>query len=60
MTAPGARARLSALAMHPGIERAAYVGRFGWVTIAVTSARTLKLALAFIRESYELVAKKRP
>jgi predicted DNA-binding protein (MmcQ/YjbR family) len=43
------------LLQHPAIEKAHYVGRYGWVTVTVTSRRTLDLTLALARESYDLV-----
>ena len=39
----------------PHIEIASYVGRYGWVTIAVTSRQTCRLALELIDASYERV-----
>lgn len=47
------------LVMHPNIDVAAYVGRFGWVAIQIDDEDTLELALDLIDESYELVAPKR-
>lgn len=49
----------AALIQHPNIEKAAYVGRFGWVTISVTDRETMELAEDLIDESYDLIAKKR-
>ncbi len=46
----------SRLIEHPAIEVASYVGRFGWVTIAITSRETCQLALELIDGSYERVA----
>jgi predicted DNA-binding protein (MmcQ/YjbR family) len=45
------------LTLHPQIAVAAYVGRFGWVTIDVNDEDTLGLALDLIDESYDLVGK---
>ena len=41
------------------IKVAAYVGRFGWVTVTVSDARTLKLAKTLIGRSYGAVAKRK-
>jgi predicted DNA-binding protein (MmcQ/YjbR family) len=40
---------------HPAIEVAKYVGRYGWVTIAIKNKKTLQLALALIDESYNTI-----
>ena len=40
----------------PHIRTAAYVGRFGWITVYITDADTLSLALDLVDESYELIA----
>lgn len=45
----------AALTMHPQIAVAAYVGRFGWVTVEVVDRETLDLAKDLIDESYSLV-----
>ena len=47
----------AALVELDGIEKAAYVGRFGWVTVTIADDTTLDLAKALIDESYERVAK---
>ena len=47
----------AALTMHPQIKVAAYVGRYGWVSIGVIDEDTLALAKDLADESYELVAK---
>lgn len=47
------------LVAHPNIEVAAYVGRYGWVTITINDSDTLELAQDLIDESYELVKPKR-
>ena len=44
------------LIRKPGVRVADYVGRFGWVTITVASARQLKLAKELIDNSYASVA----
>ncbi len=49
----------SRLIEHPAIEIASYVGRYGWVTIAITSRETYQLALELIDASYERVAASR-
>jgi len=48
----------SVLTMHPQISVAAYVGRYGWVTIEVNERETLELAKDLIDESYELVTRR--
>jgi predicted DNA-binding protein (MmcQ/YjbR family) len=45
----------AALIMHPHIEIAAYVGRYGWVTVTLADEDTMQLALELIDESYDLV-----
>ena len=45
----------AALIQHPNIEKAAYVGRYGWVTITIPDRETMGLAQDLIDESYELV-----
>ena len=47
------------LIQHPNVEKAAYVGRYGWVTVTVNSEESLEMALDLIDESYDLVAPKR-
>lgn len=47
------------LIQHPNIEKAAYVGRFGWVTVTVDSQETLDLTLDLIDESYDAIRPKR-
>ncbi len=49
----------AALVMHPQINVAAYVGRFGWVTIEVKDEDTLQIAKDLIDESYESIARKK-
>ena len=43
----------------PFVERAAYVGRYGWVTATVKDEETLEAALEWLRESYWLKAPQR-
>ena len=38
----------------PWVRQASYVGRYGWVTAAVTDEETLDAALEWLRESYWL------
>lgn len=53
--------RQAALVLHPNIEVAAYVGRFGWVSVEVVDSDVLALALDLIDEAYDSIAiKKRP
>ena len=40
----------------PWVRRASHVGRYGWVTVEVTSDETLEVALEWVRESYWLKA----
>ena len=47
----------AALIHMDGIEKAAYVGRFGWVTITIANDQTLDLAKGLIDESYDMIAK---
>lgn len=49
----------SALIQHPNIEVAAYVGRYGWVTVWLRDDDTTELALDLIDRSYESVAWKK-
>lgn len=49
----------AALVQHPDIEVAAYVGRYGWVSVSLNSAETMELALDLIDESYERVRGKK-
>jgi len=44
------------LIQHPAIDKAHYVGRYGWVTIAIDDEKTARLALELIDESYARVA----
>ena len=48
----------AALIQHPNIEVAAYVGRYGWVTVFLRDEETVELALDLIDESYASVAGK--
>jgi len=40
----------------PWVRRASHVGRYGWVTVEVSSDETLAATLEWIRESYWLKA----
>ena len=40
----------------PFVVKAAYVGRYGWVTVTVSDEETLDAALEWLRESYWLRA----
>ena len=51
--------RQAALTLHPNIKVAAYVGRFGWITIRVPDTETLALAKDLADESYELVGSRK-
>jgi len=41
---------------QPNVRRAAYVGRYGWITAAIADAEQLEPALEWLRESYWLRA----
>jgi predicted DNA-binding protein (MmcQ/YjbR family) len=43
-----------------GIERAAYIGRYGWIRVRVQDEASLSLARDLIAASYELVSAKAP
>jgi predicted DNA-binding protein (MmcQ/YjbR family) len=47
------------LIQHPNITVAAYVGRYGWVHIAIPDEETLDLALELIDESYDQIRPKK-
>ena len=59
ITVKSTKEKQGALVQHPNIEVAAYVGRYGWVTMDVHDAATLELALELIDESYDLVRGKK-
>jgi predicted DNA-binding protein (MmcQ/YjbR family) len=40
------------------IKRSAYIGRYGWVSVAVANDDALDLALRLIDQSYDLIAAK--
>jgi predicted DNA-binding protein (MmcQ/YjbR family) len=42
--------------MLPFVRPARYVGRYGWVTVAVVDEESLEAALEWVRESYWLKA----
>ncbi len=48
-----------ALTQLPHIDRAAYVGRYGWITVSVTDPLTLDHAFELIAESHRLVTSSR-
>ncbi len=48
----------AALIQHPNIGVAAYVGKYGWVTISLVDEDTLDLAIDLIDESYAMVGPK--
>ena len=47
------------LTQFPNIEKASYIGRWGWVTITVDDASTQEQAMDLIDASYALVAPKK-
>src|SRR5688572_11476950 len=47
------------LVQLPHIERAAYIGRYGWVSVTITDEATLDHARDLIATSYALVAPKK-
>jgi predicted DNA-binding protein (MmcQ/YjbR family) len=49
-----------ALTQMDGIERAAYIGRYGWITLSVRDEASLALARDLIAESYAIVNAKAP
>jgi len=59
VTVKSTPAKQASLTMHPSITKAAYVGRFGWVTVQLESKDDLLLALELIDESYDLVTKRK-
>jgi predicted DNA-binding protein (MmcQ/YjbR family) len=48
----------SVLTQIPGVEAAAYVGRFGWVTVTATDTQSLALTRLLVDLSYEMVARR--
>ena len=49
----------AALIEHRAIRIADYVGRYGWVTVAISDQETLDLTLDLIDDSFEMVKPKR-
>ena len=47
------------LATRPGISRAAYIGRYGWISVTIASDADLAFASDLIATSYALVAPKK-
>lgn len=41
----------------PGVRVAAYVGRFGWLTMEITDQGSFEMAKDMIAESYQCIAK---
>ena len=48
-----------ALIQHPAIEKSAYVGRYGWISITVEDEDTLDIAMELADDSFDLVRPKR-
>lgn len=44
----------------PGVRVAAYVGRFGWLSMTIQDAGALDVAKDMIAESYLMISKTRP
>lgn len=40
----------------PFVQRAAYIGRFGWIDVSVRDRRSLKLALNLVDDTYNHIA----
>ncbi len=59
ITAKAAPLDAGALVELPHIERAAYVGRYGWVHVTISDEATLDHAKELIAASYALVAPKK-
>jgi predicted DNA-binding protein (MmcQ/YjbR family) len=59
MTVKAEKEELEALLAMPNVEKAPYVGRYGWVSVRVDEAEQLELALELIDTSYELIRGKR-
>jgi predicted DNA-binding protein (MmcQ/YjbR family) len=49
---------LDALLGLPFVRKAAYVGRFGWVSVSIEDEESLELALSLIDDSYDIVSKR--
>jgi predicted DNA-binding protein (MmcQ/YjbR family) len=49
---------LDALLSLPFVRRASYIGRYGWISVAVTNKETRDLALGLIDDSYDVIAAK--
>lgn len=47
---------LELLLAQPSIQKAKYVGRFGWVSVSVEDDSGLEMALGLIDDSYDLIA----
>src|SRR5205814_7069426 len=47
---------LDALLALPFVERAAYIGRYGWVKVAIADEDALALALDLVDHTYESIA----
>jgi predicted DNA-binding protein (MmcQ/YjbR family) len=50
-------ARRRALA-RTGVRRARYIGIFGWLTVNVSDAHSLEVALELVDQSYRLAARR--
>lgn len=51
---------LDGLLQLPYVERAPYIGRYGWVSVTVADDASLELALDLLDESYDQVVSKLP
>lgn len=50
---------LDGLLALPFVHKAAYVGRFGWISVSIAGEEALELALGLIDDSYDIVSKRK-
>jgi predicted DNA-binding protein (MmcQ/YjbR family) len=60
VTVKAAPDEIDSLLALPYVKRSAYIGRFGWVSVAITDEDTLDLALRLVDRSYDLIVAKLP
>jgi predicted DNA-binding protein (MmcQ/YjbR family) len=58
VTVKAAPDELDVLLALPYVRRSAYIGRYGWISVAIDSDDTLEFALRLVDQSYQLVAPK--